>query len=764
VIGLGLAAHAVRGTKALVDAGIVTPRVDRMAVKALALRTYGAVPAAGLVAAARSYPDRPYVIDEERTLTFDAVDRRTNAIARGMHAAGVREGHAVGILCRNGHAFVEAVHACSKLGATILFLNTDFAGPQLAGVLEREGAWALISDAEFDALLEPEVLKGRRWVGHREPGEPSDTPALESLVRRHAGAPVDAPRGPGRLVILTSGTTGVPKGASRTGAPLPAVVGILDRLPYRAGQVHHVVAPLFHGWGLLNFTLGLALPTTIVLRRRFDPEETLRVMADHRVAAAPMVPTMLQRIMELPAETLAAYDLSHLRAIPLSGSAIPGDLAVRAMDALGDVVFNFYGSTETGWASIATPEDLRAAPGTAGRPPLGTDVVLLDDRDRPVARGETGRIFVASQLRMDGYTDPSLAKAVVDGRMSTGDVGHFDADGRLFVDGRDDDMIVSGGENVFPREVEDLLASRSDVAEVAVVGVDDERFGKRLRAYVVPARDAALDADAVRRHVRANLARYRCRATSCSSTRCRATRPARSSGASFPDDGARVRRADAGRARRAPARPAARRGARGLRRARVARGEGHRRLRGGRAEPALLLRPLRRAGGALPGGDRPDRRAGRGRRPRSGGGAGAGRRCARARRAARARRVLHGGPADRAGRARRVVRHAGAARAPRGPPAVVRRPRRGPHGLAPPAARRPPLAGAQRARAHRRGRRGAGGGGQRRAARDGRRARRARGAPVRRGRRRRVTLGAIRRSPGRRRARPAARRCLPTPR
>jgi fatty-acyl-CoA synthase len=301
----------------------------------------------------------------------------------------------------------------------------------------------------------------------------------------------------------------VPKGASRTGAPLGAVLGILDRLPFRAGQVHHIVAPMFHGWGLLHFTLGLALPTTIVLRRRFDPEETLRVIAAHRVASAPMVPTMLQRIMELPPATRARHDTSSLKALPLSGSAIPGDLATRAMDALGDVVFNFYGSTETGWASIATPADLRAAPGTAGRPPMGTGIRILGDDDRPVPAGETGRIFVSSQLRMEAYTDPALAKAVVDGRMSTGDVGHLDEAGRLFVAGRDDDMIVSGGENVFPREVEDLLASHPEVREAAVIGVDDERFGQRLRAFVVLADGAAIDADGLRDHVRANLARYK---------------------------------------------------------------------------------------------------------------------------------------------------------------------------------------------------------------------------------------------------------------
>ena len=503
---MSVAGTTLQSVRALVDAGILQPRVDRLVRQGIALRRFGPSPAAGLSGAARNYPDHPYVIDEQGTLTFAEVDRRTDAIARAFVAAGLREGDAIGVLCRNGRAFVEAVHAASKLALTILFCNTDFAGPQLADVLEREGARGIVLDEEFDGLLDESVLHGRRWVGHTD-GVPAH-PTLEQLAAYDATRPV-APKGTGRLVILTSGTTGTPKGAAREGAPLPAIIGILDRLPFRRGQVHHIVAPMFHGWGLLNFSLGLALPTTIVLRRRFDPVETLRVIDQYRVQSAAMVPTMLQRVLQLGPEELARHDTSSLEAIPLSGSAIPGDLAIRARDAFGDVVYNFYGSTETGWASIATPADLRAAPGTAGTPPMGTDLAIIDDEGRPVRQGETGRIFVASMLKMEGYTAKDLRKEEIAGRRSTGDVGHLDAEGRLFVDGRDDDMIVSGGENVFPREVEDLLSSRDDIAEAAVIGVPDDEFGQRLIAFVVPEPGSGLTADMCRDHVREHLARYK---------------------------------------------------------------------------------------------------------------------------------------------------------------------------------------------------------------------------------------------------------------
>jgi fatty-acyl-CoA synthase len=264
---------------------------------------------------------------------------------------------------------------------------------------------------------------------------------------------------------------------------------------------------MFHSWGFAHLTLALPLGSTVVLARKFDPENTLRLVATHRASALALVPVMLQRILDLGEEVLASYDTRCLRVIAASGSALPGELATKTMDAFGDVLYNLYGSTEVAWATIATPEDLRAAPGTAGRPPMGTVVKLLDPAGREVEQGQGGRIFVANEMMFDGYTGGG-GKEVIGGLMSTGDVGRFDADGRLFVEGRDDEMIVSGGENVFPREVEDLLSDHAQIREAAVVGVEDEQFGQRLKAFVVP-REAGLSEDAVKEYVKTNLARYK---------------------------------------------------------------------------------------------------------------------------------------------------------------------------------------------------------------------------------------------------------------
>jgi fatty-acyl-CoA synthase len=269
-----------------------------------------------------------------------------------------------------------------------------------------------------------------------------------------------------------------------------------------------IAAPMFHSWGFAHFTLSLPLASTLVLRRKFDPEETLRATAQHRASALAVVPVMLQRILELSAQTLARYDLHALRIIAASGSTLPGELATRVMDTFGEVLYNLYGSTEVAWASIATPEDLRAAPGTAGRPPLGTVVKLLDEHGREVPKGHGGRIFVANEMVFEGCTGGG-GKEVIEGLMSTGDVGHFDSSGRLFVDGREDEMIVSGGENVFPREVEDLLADHTEIEEAAVVGVPDGEFGQRLKAFVVAREGSTLSEEDVKSYVKDNLARYK---------------------------------------------------------------------------------------------------------------------------------------------------------------------------------------------------------------------------------------------------------------
>jgi len=509
------ARYKLQVARTFLDTGLLRPsRPDRTARSLRALRRWGPTPAAAYEGAAARYPERLAIVDERGTLTFREVHERTNALAHGLRGAGVREGDGVAIMCRNHRGFVEATVACSKLGAGALYLNTAFAGPQIADVLRRESPAALIYDEEFAGLVADDRAERKRFVAWREPGAEAPAaaaahPHVEELIAASPTSELQPPRERGRVVILTSGTTGTPKGAARKEPDsIEPMAAMFSKIPLRARETTVIAAPMFHSWGYAHFTLALPLASTLVLRRRFDPEDTLRAISQHRASALAVVPVMLQRMLELGPETIARYDLSCLRVIAASGSALPGELATRVMDTFGEVLYNLYGSTEVAWATIATPADLRAAPGTAGRPPLGTVVKLLDGEGREVAPGEGGRIFVANEMMFEGYTGGGN-KEIVGGLMSTGDVGHFDAGGRLFVDGRDDEMIISGGENVFPREVEDLLAEHPQIEDVAIVGVEDHEFGQRLRAFVVSRAGSGLSAEDVQGYVKTNLARYK---------------------------------------------------------------------------------------------------------------------------------------------------------------------------------------------------------------------------------------------------------------
>jgi len=512
----GRVGKAAASLRALASSGLIRPTGPRRLLDAGgALRHWGVNYAGGFAAAAARFPDRTCVIDPTTSLTWSEVDTQSNALANALAARGIAAGDVVGVLCRNHAAFVVTSAALAKLGTHVLLANTGFAGPQLNEVLQREDAVLLVCDHEFAHLVtNPDGTTSLDVITTDGPGVdasvPSPHPSIHDLIAGGDHRRPAAPGRSGRMVILTSGTTGTPKGASRpqsTGVDTAAAM--LERIPYRSGDTVVLPAPLFHAWGFANLGMALLLAPTIVLRPRFDPEQTLADIAAHRARTLVAVPVMLQRMCELPDDVINAYDSSSLEVVVLSGSALPGALATRWMDRFGDNLYNLYGSTEVGWATIATPEDLRADPSTAGRPPINARIRIVDDEGADVPTGTSGRIFVGSPLLFDGYTNGG-SKEMLDGFMSTGDTGRLDEAGRLRVEGRSDDMIVSGGENVYPREVEELIERMPGVNEAVVVGVPDEEFGQRLVAHVVPADDGtAPTAEGVRAHVMSNLARYK---------------------------------------------------------------------------------------------------------------------------------------------------------------------------------------------------------------------------------------------------------------
>ena len=495
---------------ALGRSGVVQPYSPKvLAGLARVLSQHGVGFAGGFGAMAMRAPGSTAVIDELGSLTWGEIDERTTRLGNALLRNGVHEGDSVAVLCRNHRGFIDISVALAKVGADILYLNTAFAAPQMGEVCEREKPVAIVYDEEFTKLVDDSGVDVQRIVAWTD-GDAEDVehPVLEKLIEQGSTEAVPVPDHTTAPVILTSGTTGTPKGAPRSEAGMDAAGALLSKIPLRYGWTCHIAAPLFHTWGWAHLNLAMLLGTTMVLTRKFDPEHAMELVEEHECDSLVVIPVMLQRMMRLDDEVLDAHPMRTLKAVCASGSALPGDFSKAWMDRFGENLYNIYGSTEVAWATIATPEDLRTAPGTAGKPPYNTVVKLFDESGEEVPQGEVGRIFVGNSMLFAGYTGGTEeSKEVIDGLMSSGDLGRFDDDGLLHIEGRDDEMIVSGGENVFPKEVEDTISRHEAVDEVACIGVDDEEFGKRLRAFVV--KKGEVDEDTLKKHVKDNLARYK---------------------------------------------------------------------------------------------------------------------------------------------------------------------------------------------------------------------------------------------------------------
>jgi acyl-CoA synthetase (AMP-forming)/AMP-acid ligase II len=461
----------------LVASGLLTPA---------ALAAFGAAAAGGganlgslLRFAARRYAETPALVVGGEALTFAELAEQCDRMAGALRDAhGIRRGDVVGILCRNGAGLVRAVFAAARLGARVTLLNPEMAKPQLADLLLRHRIRLVVAEAGTAHLLEGPVLLADDIL--------AAAPAGYRRLARVSG---------GELVVLTGGTTGPPKAAARKPSPLAFVrlflhlVAALELDRYRAA---YVGVPLFHGYGIAAFLVALTLGRAVHLTPRFDAAAAARLIEEEKIEAAVVVPSMLRRMLARPAA------LASIRCVISGGAALPPSLAAETRARLGDVLFNLYGTSEGGVAVFAAPADLAEAPDTIGREIWGVRVNVLGPDDRPVPDGEAGRLCVTSSAAVSRGC-----------RIETGDVGFRDpATGRLFVRGRADDMIVSGGENVSPWEVETVLAQHPQVREAAAVGVPDPDFGQRLVAFVEPREGGALDAAALSAWLAERVARY----------------------------------------------------------------------------------------------------------------------------------------------------------------------------------------------------------------------------------------------------------------
>jgi fatty-acyl-CoA synthase len=477
---------------------------------------FGMIPALN----ARRTPDRTAIVDDDGELTFKELDDAAHAVANGLLAMGIKGGDGVAILARNHRWFLIAVYGAARTGARIILLNSEFSGPQIKEVSEREGAKLIIHDDEYTAAVSqadppqgklralPTNPDAKQAAEGEEPQHSTDE-TLADLIARSSKRPAPKVTKHSSIIILTSGTTGTPKGANRSTPPsLAPIGGVLSHVPFKANEVTSLPAPMFHALGFLHATIAMMLGSTLVLRRRFKPATVLADIEKNKATAMVVVPVMLSRILDEYDKTEKKPDLSSLRIVFVSGSQLGAELATRALKDLGPVVYNLYGSTEIAFATIARPKDLSINPATVGPVVKGVKVRILDDNGNDLPQGEVGRIFVGNTFPFEGYTGGGH-KQIIDGLMSSGDVGYFDEHNLLYVSGRDDEMIVSGGENVFPAEVEDLISGHPEVVEATALGVEDKEWGHRLRAFVVKTDGASVDEDGIKAYVRDNLARYK---------------------------------------------------------------------------------------------------------------------------------------------------------------------------------------------------------------------------------------------------------------
>jgi acyl-CoA synthetase (AMP-forming)/AMP-acid ligase II len=491
--------ESVAGTaaRALLCSGLLAPPGPAALLRLVReIRRGGTNPYTLLAVAAARWPNRAAIIDDDGNLSYRELQSETEGLACQLVRKGVRPGQAVGILCRNGRSFVAAVFAAALVGADIVLVNTDFRTDALAAALSGHQIEAMVADQEF--------------VEQVHAADASVTVIDPAVVQVRTGDPRPKVAVSGRIVLLTSGTTGKPKGVPRTprmGSAVGAGVTILDRTGLRTGSRISVAMPMFHGLGLGMLMLALGLGGTVLTHRHFDAEAALAQASLHRADAFTAVPVVLARILDLPHAVRVRNPVPSMRVVVSSGDRLDPSLAQRFMDIYGDILYNGYGSTEVGIGALATPADLRQAPETVGKPVAGCAVRIFGGNDKPVGPRVTGRVFVGGELASEGYTGGG-ANIVVDNMTSTGDMGYVDESGRLFIIGRADDMIISGGENVYPRAVENALAEHPDVADNTVIGVVDERFGHRLAAFVVARPGSDIDEMTLREYLKDRVSRF----------------------------------------------------------------------------------------------------------------------------------------------------------------------------------------------------------------------------------------------------------------
>ncbi|MGH3239067.1 MAG: AMP-binding protein [Spirillospora sp.] len=452
----------------------------------------------GFYEIAQKYPDRPAVLAPGVPLSYGALHAQVNRLSNALDGLGLRPGDVLATVLGNRPEFLTVMLAAAQSGLYLVPVSRHLTRPELGYVLADCGARAVVTESAFADV----VSSAADEAGIPAEGRVSAGPAngYRSLAALSASGSAEPPgkRRMGSIMFYTSGTTGRPKGVRRALLDIPpeAVVDVLRRTLTRhlglapGDDVHLAIGPLYHSAPCVHALLALHLGHSVVVASRFQPEHTLQLVQRHGVTSTFMVPTMFHRMLALPDEVKSRYDVSSLRQVFHSAAPVPVETKRRMLDWWGPVLYEYYGSTESGPVVLATPDEWRARPGTVGSPVDGVQIKILDEDGAELPPGETGLIHASGHPGFEYHGDPAKTAATMrDGFYTPGDLGRVDADGWLYMTDRRADLIISGGENIYPAEIESVLLQHPAVGDAAVIGVPDEEWGQSVVALVEPTAD-----------------------------------------------------------------------------------------------------------------------------------------------------------------------------------------------------------------------------------------------------------------------------------
>ncbi len=476
---------------------------------------------------AAAHPDKEAVVEYGehgvRRLTWGELDATINRLAGALVARGVTGGGRVALMLPNGVEYLIAQQALARIGGTAVQIGYRSKPAEIAYILENAEPKATLLHASFlDGMREARGLasgKGGPMVVVGGEGKITEGDATDwdrALAASSPEVPArEQTRGGdgGGVIVYTSGTTGKPKGANRSWKKtgFESVADMILQVGMTADDRHLVVCPLYHSAAPAFVAIMAALGATIVLMNHFEPEGALEIIQRERITCTLMVPTMLIRITNLPKATLAKYDTSSLRWVMSGAAPLSTDAARRFMDQFGPILWNFYGATETGLVTLAGPKDHVSRPGTIGKRMRGNEIRLLDEHGHEVPPGQVGELYARNATLISGYhkNDAATRSSQREGFFSVGDMGRIDADGYYYLESRKHDMVISGGVNIYPREIEDHLNTHPAILEVAVIGLPDPEWGETLAAFVVVRDGEAITANEVMEYCRTHLADYK---------------------------------------------------------------------------------------------------------------------------------------------------------------------------------------------------------------------------------------------------------------